>query len=113
MRSSAEAPELSLVAIVAIPPPISGQSEAARALVDTLQERGIDVHVIDLADRLDDHGAAAAVRRSVTVSAMPVRLCRAARPSRPRQAVYLQLGWGASAMLRDLPLLVVARRLGL
>ena len=99
-------PEVALIA--AFPPPVSGQSLAARILRRGLRDAGIRVFELDLSDPISGTGI---LRRLFTLIALETRL--AILCIRHRDAiVYIQLGHGKAAILRDLFLLATAECTG-
>ena len=104
-----------VIAVVALPPPMVGQSFASRALIDGFETRGIPHEVVDLTRPILDRSSLRA-RADRIVDALlrfPIQLCGAALRRRGRPAVvYAQLSWGRLGMLRDLPVVFTARALG-
>lgn len=96
------------VAVVALPPPVTGQSMCSRLAIETAGTAWGDVTVVDLTPT----SAAAAARgwrgvveRAVALVRVWVQLLRA-RPER----LYLQLGQSVGAVLRDVVIVAVACR---
>jgi glycosyltransferase involved in cell wall biosynthesis len=104
----------SVVLVASLPPPIVGQSVATKILVDGLRGAGIEYRVVDLSrDFHRGNRAWQLARRALTVTQLPARVARAARAMKGRPTIlYLQLGHGPRAMLRDIPILALARAAG-
>ena len=99
--------DLSVVLVAAHPPPASGQSVAAAMLRRQLDEHGVDVTSINLATSLDPRR----LRRTLELVGVYARVLGAAA-RRGRGAVfYLPIALSEAGMLRDLPLLALARRM--
>ncbi len=97
-----------IVAVVSMPPPITGQSTAARLLLDALDDAGVAYRVIDTASPIGTTRFAGQLRVVGRTLRSAVRLAWSSpEPGRPVVA-YFQLGQGPRSMLRDLPLLATA-----
>mgnify|MGYP002681332098 CR=1 FL=1 len=90
--------------IAAFPPPVAGQSLAAKLLKDGLDANGFDTIPIDLAEPV---GGSPVPRRLLHLAAAEVCLLRACL-RHPDLIVYLQLGHGKRALLRDMVFMATA-----
>ncbi len=100
---------MTVLAIVSMPPPITGQATAARLLVDELERREIPVQIFDTASPIESGGFGTAVRTITRTLGLARALWRAPNDD---PLVYIQLGQGSSSILRDIPMLLVAARRG-
>ncbi len=95
-----------VMAVVALPPPITGQATAARMLLDALDAAEVDYRTFDTASPIDSTGLAQTVRTLARTLVLAARMLIA--PVRRPVVAYFQLGQGPSSILRDTPLLAVA-----
>ncbi len=103
-----------VVAVGSVPPPVAGQSIAMAIMITQLRASGVPLEVVDLSrpfytgSKLRGYA-----QRLGQVLSMPrkVRACAAALSPRPI-VFYHQLGQSLQAMVRDIPLLRLARRRG-
>lgn len=100
---------MTVLLIVSMPPPITGQATAARLLADELKRREIPVQIFDTASPVQSGGLGAAARTIRRTLGLARALWRAPHVD---PLVYIQLGQGRSSILRDIPLLLVAARRG-
>ncbi|MBQ9243998.1 MAG: glycosyltransferase family 4 protein [Proteobacteria bacterium] len=84
--------------IAAFPPPITGQSLAAELLRDGLREAGIPLYELDLSEPI---GGCSLGMRILQLARLEVRLAVLCLRT-PELTVYLQLGHGKAALVRDL-----------
>ncbi|MEZ5378147.1 MAG: glycosyltransferase family 4 protein [Acidimicrobiales bacterium] len=96
-----------ILAVVSMPPPITGQATAARMLIEALDDAGVDHVVFDTASPVDSAGVVPALRSVGRTLANVARLATTKHAGRDTIA-YFQLGQGPSSILRDLPMLTVA-----
>ena len=90
--------------ISAFPPPVSGQSLAAKLLYDGLSPDEFDVFKLDLAESV---GGDPFLKRLYQLAGIEVKLISLCIRE-PELLVYLQLGHGKMALLRDLIYLATA-----
>ncbi len=108
----AAAMDFSALVFASVPPPIAGQSLATVMLLDHFERVGLEHRVVDISREFHT-GLASRVRRAVSVLQLPARALRERRRLVQRPVVfYLQLGGGLASMLRDLPILELAHRIG-
>ncbi len=94
------------MAVVSVPPPITGQATAARVLLDEFDRAGVSHRVFDTASPVTGNGTAQTVRTIIRTLGLTARLLIA--PGGRDTLAYFQLGQGPSSILRDTPLLAVA-----
>jgi glycosyltransferase involved in cell wall biosynthesis len=103
-----------VIAVGAFPPPVAGQSIAMKILNDFLRSCDVPVRRIDISEPLESRGWLHTLYRALRLLVLPLRVITMQALSRPRRPVlYLQLGHGSAAIIRDLPLLIAARLTGL
>jgi glycosyltransferase involved in cell wall biosynthesis len=107
-----EADAFALIVAASLPPPVAGQSVATSMLIDRLDADGVDYQVVDLSSPLKPRRAEL-VRRISQVALFPgLALVRSWKLRGSPVLFYLQVGQSPRALLRDLPLLWLARQLG-
>ena len=94
--------------ICAFPPPVSGQSLAAELLKDGLAKAGIPFFELNLAEPIESKGLLSRVWQLAIVEGKLAVLCVKHRDL----IVYLQLGHGKNALIRDLFFLLTAKTFG-
>ncbi len=105
--------DFSALIVASVPPPVTGQSVATAMLLHRLEADAIPHEIVDVARKFHT-GAASYVKRAFAVAGLPIKALGQNRKLPPgRRVFYLQLGQSHQSFLRDLPLLEVARRLGL
>ncbi len=98
-------PPVAVAMIAAFPPPISGQSLAAKLLYDGLKADGdFETIAFDISQPIDGAPIAERVLKLCRVAFSLARCCAARR----RLVVYLQLGHGVKALCRDLVFMTIA-----
>lgn len=101
-----------IIAVVSLPPPVTGQAVAARLLVDELDRRGVDHRVINTASPVVKTGSRSTVLRAAartagrTLGSAVTALVRSGAAK--STTLYLQMGMGPSSIIRDIPILAVA-----
>lgn len=101
---------MAILLVASRPPPIAGQSLATEILVRALEKERIPHQVVDLSSELTKMGAMSVFRRLARVAVLPFAVLKAARKLKKSKIVfYLQLGLSPYGMVRDLPLLALAR----
>jgi len=102
---------VSVLVVASKPPPIAGQALATERLLEALDAAAIPHADVDLSAELTKHGALAVALRAARVARLPFEVLRQGRRLHGGPSVfYLQLGLSPSGILRDLPLLALARR---
>lgn len=104
--------ELSVVMVASFPPPIAGQSLAGAMLYEYLNASDVRVSKISLTRQFRlRYGSVWVALRALRVVLLPLQLCACVAMMKLRRrdpVFYLQVGQGRAALLRDLPLLLVA-----
>ncbi len=96
-----------VVAVVAMPPPITGQATAARMIIDALDGSGVGYEVFDTASPVNSAGLRHSLRTLSRTLLLAGRMATK-RSSDHQTIAYFQLGQGPTSILRDVPLLAVA-----
>lgn len=100
----------SVVAAVAVPPPIAGQSVAGSMLLRALAAEQIPLKVINLGRAVSGISTSAQkLERTGAALRFVVELCRARQRLGTPTVFYLQLGRSRGGLMRDFPLLQLAR----
>jgi len=101
----------SLLLVASLPPPIAGQSVATVILRRYLRATGVEHRIVDLSREFYTRNPwLGRARRAAEVVGLAPRVLAAARELEATPAIfYLQLGQSTAAMVRDLPLLALAR----
>ncbi|MCL2326525.1 MAG: glycosyltransferase, partial [Proteobacteria bacterium] len=94
--------------LAAFPPPVSGQSLAAQILHDGLDPGEFHVFRLNLAESINGDPA---LRRLLQLAGVASRLCALCIRDKSL-IVYMQLGFGRMAILRDIVYLAITRAFG-
>lgn len=110
-------PKPVVLAVVAMPPPMNGQSAAAEMLVGGLRARGVHLRILDMSRSMRSMKAwerpLSGLLRALQVSLLACRVFLVAKRVPVRHSVfYIQTGQSTIAILRDGLLLSAAKAVG-
>ena len=90
--------------IAAFPPPVSGQSLAAELLFGGLKDAGVALNALDISESIGGDPVWVRVGKLASVELRLLFQCL----TTPDLLVYLQLGHGRQALVRDLVFMLTA-----
>ncbi len=105
--------DLSVLAMMALPPPMTGQAAAAAMLKRALVRHGVEHAIVDFSRELAPASRVGHLaNRLLTCGALPLQALWSARTLSRVGVFYLQLGQGPRSLARDLPVLELAQLRG-